>query len=356
MTKENPEVENLTMANTKKEMLQTYNRLLKQLEDKDRAEMKPAEKVAEKKKTEAKAVADSLSTEGIGRQIGVLKSEVGKTLNELADRLEGETSKYVQVKKAVQAAESELHEIYDIEKAASSLAALLEAQKQEREEFDSEMATAREQFETDMSSQREEWAKEKAEHEAMVKERNTAETKQRQREQEEYKYQFEREKQLTLEQYEHDKAKLERESQVRREEMEKDLAERENTVAAAEVELGQLREKAEKFPGDLEKALAHAVDETTERVEREWQNKIELLQKELGGERNVLDSRIEALQATVEKQAEQIAKLSQQLDHSYRQVQDIAVKAIEGSSVSRSLGHLHPPAGPALPSRGTPGD
>jgi hypothetical protein len=356
MSSDTPETEKITMANTKKEMLDAYNRLLKQLTEKRRAEMKPAEKVAQKKEAEARAVADSLSTESIGRQIGILKSEIGGMLNQLADRLEEETAKYVQVKKAAEAAEAELHEIYDIEKAASSLAALLEAQKQKREQFEEEMATEREVFESDMNYQRELWKTEKSQHEAEIKERNAAEQKQREREQEEFKYQFERQRQLTQEQYEHEKAKLEREIHVKREEMEKDLADRENAVATAEAELKQLREKVERHPGELNEAVARAVKEATERVERDGQNKIELLQKEYVGERNVLNARIEGLQATVEKQAQQIARLSEQLEHSYRQVQDIAVKAIEGSSVARSASQLRPSAAPDLSPRSPQGD
>ena len=132
------ETETLTMANTKKEMLQAYQRVLKQLQAKQRAAMKPEETVAERKKAKAVAVADAASTDGIGNQIASLKSGIGSTLNELADRLEQETAKYAHVKTAVEAAEAELQEIYDIEKAAASLAALLEAEKQQREEFDTE--------------------------------------------------------------------------------------------------------------------------------------------------------------------------------------------------------------------------
>lgn len=337
MTNGTPETEKLTMSNTKKEMLDAYNRLLKQLKEKRRAEMKPAETAAEKKKAEAKAVAGSLSTEGIGKQIGVLKSEIGKALNDLADRLETEMSKYTQVKKAVEDAEAELAEIYEIENSASSLAALLEAQKQKREEYETEMQTTREQFKSEISTQREAWKNEKTQHEAMMKEYNDAEKKKREREKEEFKYQFERDKQLTLEQFEHDKAKLERETQLKREEMEADLTEREKAVTAAEAELQQLREKVERAPGELENSVSEAVKTTTERLERDGKTSIELLQKEFAGERNVLNSRIESLQETVQKQAEQIAKFSQQLEHSYRQVQDIAVKAIEGPSTSRSV-------------------
>jgi hypothetical protein len=326
MSNDAPEVEKLSMANTKKEMLQAYNRVLKQLTEKRRAAMKPAEERAEKRKSEARAVADALSTEAIGRQIGVLKSEVGNTLNELADRLEAETSKYAQVRIAVEAAEAELREIYEIEKTASSLAALVEAQREKQEAFEAEMAGAREEFETEMNWLREEWKREKAQHEATQKEKNAAEQKRREREEEEYRYQFERQRQSTLEQYEH------------------------------EAELKQLREKVEQYPGELEKAVSHAVDETTKRLEREAQNRINLLEKESIGERNVLHSRIEALEGTVEKQAEQITRLSQQLEHSYRQVQEIAVKAIEGPSVSRAASHLQAPAAPDLPPRSTQRD
>lgn len=349
MVEETSEVEKLSMTNTKKEMLHAYNRLLKQLSEKRRAEMKPADTIAEKKDSEAKATADALSTEGIGHRIGVLKSEIGKTLNELVDRLESETSKYVQVTRAVKTAEAELQEIYGIEKAASSLAALLEAQKEQRAEFEAEIKTAQEDLNAEISSQRTAWDKEKVEHEAVIKERNATEKKQRERDEEEFKYEFERRKQLAFEQYEHEKATLEREMQAKREEMEKDLSEREAAAVAAETELGQLRERAEQHPAELNKAVADAVADTTERLKREWKSRVDLLEKEHAGERNVLNSRVESLQETVNKQTEQIAKISQQLEHSYRQVQDIAVKAIEGPSVRRSPGHLPTSSAADLP-------
>ena len=211
MTDNAPDAEKLTMASTKKEMLQAYQRLLKQLQAKRRAEMKPEETVAERKKAKAVAVADAASNESIGNQIASLKSEIGRTLNEQAERLEQETTKYAQVKTAVEAAEAELLEIYDIEKAAASLAALLEAEKQQREEFEAEMTTKREQLEYDIAThreafdyevktQRDQWKKEKAEYEAAAKEQNATDKKQRQREQEEWKYLFEREKQAAEEQ------------------------------------------------------------------------------------------------------------------------------------------------------------
>jgi hypothetical protein len=359
MSNDAVEPEKLTMTNTKKEMLQAYQRLLKQLQEKQRAEMKPAETLAERKKAKAVAIAAATSTDNVGNQIASLKSEIGRTLNELAERLEQETAKYAQVKTAVDAAEAELQEIYEIEKVAGSLAALLEAQRQQREEFEAEMGAKREElegeivthheaFDYEVKTQREQWKKEKAEHEAAAKEQDAAEKKRRQREHEEWQYQFQREKQAAEEQRQHELARLDREIQLKTEQLEKVLAEREQAVAAAEAELQALRARAEDFPAELDQAVSRAVQETTQRLERERKYAVDLLQKEFDGDRNVLNSRIEALQATVEKQTEQIARSSQQLEHSYGQVQDIALKAIEGSSLSRSAA---PAAAPPAPDR-----
>ncbi len=367
MSSEAAEAEKLTMANTKKEMLQAYQRVLKQLQERQRAEMKPEETVAERKKARAIAVADAVSTEGIGNQIASLKSEIGRTLNELAERLERESDKYAQVKTAVESAEAELREIYEIEKAAASLAALLEAQREQREEFEAEMsakreqleydiATHREAFEYEVKTQREQWKKEKADFETAAKEQDAAEKKRRQREQEEWQYLFEREKKTAEEQRKHELAKLDRDIQLKKEQLEKVLGEREQAVAAAEAELQSLRTRAEKFPAELDQAVSRAVQESTDRLERERKYAVDLLQKEFAGERNVLNSRIEALQTTVEKQAEQIARLSHQLEHSYGQVQDIALKAIEGSSMSRSVGQALSSPMPERLSRSLPND
>jgi uncharacterized membrane-anchored protein YhcB (DUF1043 family) len=74
------------------------------------------------------------------------------------------------------------------------------------------------------------------------------------------------------------------------------------------------------------------VQETADRLKQEAQGKQELLKKEFEGERNVLTARIEALQQTVKEQTARTAGLSAQLEKSYGQVQEIAVRAIEGSS------------------------
>ena len=213
----------------------------------------------------------------------------------MADRLEQETAKYAQVKMAVNAAEAELREIYEIEKAAASLVALLEAQQAgtgavpERDGCGARKTGRRDRYASRGVRRRgEDPARaveegESSEYESSSKERNAAEDKLRQREQEEWKYAFQREKHLAEEQRQHELARLDREIQLKKEHLEKVLSEREQAVAAAEAELQALRSRAESFPGELDQAVSHAVQEAAERLERERKYAVDLLQKEFAG-------------------------------------------------------------------------
>ena len=90
----------------------------------------------------------------------------------------------------------------------------------------------------------------------------------------------------------------------------------------------------------MEGAVSKTVKETMERLTADAKNRDELQKKEFIGEKNVLTTRIESLEKTVKEQSERIAKLSQQLEKAYQQVQDIAVKTIEGSSNIKSFAGL----------------
>ena len=351
MAKKEPDPKDISMKNTKAEMIDAYNEVLELLKEKRAAELKPERIIEEKKVQEVVEVADSLSTEGIAREVSTLRLEMGRLLSDLSDKLEEEVNKYRQVKQAVQVRERELQEIYDIEKSALSLAALIEAQHQRRQQTEDDLAarkaeltleieTLRAQWQSEKETERAAWQLEKETHAAAIKERDGAEQKERARQQEEYTYTFQREQQLAGERFEDEQARLERELANRREQMEKELADREKAVVEQENELRELRQRVSAFPAELETAVATAVQEATQRVEAQASSGEALLRKEFDGERNVLQARTESLQKSVAEQSEQIARLSQQVEKAYSQVQDIATKAIEGASHTQTVSNL----------------
>ncbi len=337
---ERPAAKKVSEKSTKQEMLEAYQALAKQLEEKRGAELAPERRLEEKRAEEAVKAAAAVVPEGIDREIGQLKAEIGKMLAEVSDRLATESARFRSIQKAVESKDNELKELYGIEKAAVSLAALIEAQNQKRAEFESAMASERERLQTEIDTARAEWEKEKKAREVELKERDANEKRARDREREDFAYNFRREQQAIKDKLNDERATLEKEIKLKREAFEKEFAEREKTIAAKENELAELRARTAAFPKELETAVNQAAKETGDRLKLEAKNREDLLRKEFEGERNVFTARNEALERTNKDLLTANAKLAQQLEAAYQKVQVIAEKTVEGTSQSRSLAEL----------------
>jgi hypothetical protein len=333
-------VKKLAMTSTKQEMMEAYQGVLKLLEEKREAELRPEKKLEEKKAKEVVKVADSLSSESVVQEISGLKIEIGKVLTGIGDKLEEEVNKFKNIQTAIEVKGKELQELYEIEKTAMSLAALIEAQNQKRAQFETEMAARKEELNEEIQTRRAEWAKGKEEYEAQIRERDTAEKKKRDRDKEEDEYAFKRQQQVAKDKFEDEKAKLEKEILITRERLEGELSGREKIIASKEEELNELRKKVGLFPKELEAAVGKAVKEITERLNLEARNREELLKRETSGEKNVFTTRIESLEKTVKDQSVQIAGLTQLLEKANQKVQEIAVKALESSAAAKSFAGL----------------
>jgi hypothetical protein len=326
MTQKKEELPDISMTNTKKEMLAAFEELKKQLHEKAETELKPEKKKEEMRKAEVIKTADTLTTDGTVAKINALKVEIGKMLSQVSDKLEEEAVNYLKLKESIELKKKELKEIYDIEASAFALAALIEAQKQKKQEFEE---------------------KEKQEHEAAVKEKDAEEKKMRERQKEEFQYNFKREQQLNKNVFYDEKEKMEKELAAAKEafekkaaETEKNLNEREEKVIEREKFINDLQKQVDQFPAQLDSAVNKAVKEVTEKLTLEAKKNEELLKKGYEGETNVLKTRIESLEQTAVQQDKQITDLSQRLEKSYGKVQDIAVKAIEGSASAQRLSNL----------------
>jgi hypothetical protein len=330
----------LTDKSTKQEMLEAYQTLAKQIEEKRAAELAPERRLEEKRSEEAVKVATGVEPVSIDREIGSLKSQIGKMLADISEQLASESARFRSIQKAVESKEQELKELYGIEKAAVSLAALIEAQNQKRADFEADIAGQREELQHDIDSRRAEWEEEKKAREAEIKERDAAEKKVQDRAREDFNYGFKREQQTLKDKLNDEKIALEKEIKLKRETSEKEFAEREKALAERERELAELRAKAAGFPKELETGVNQAIKETTDRLRLEAKNRDDLAQKQFEGERNVLAARNEALERTNKDLLAANTRLNQQLEAAYQKVQDIAEKTVEGASQSKALVEL----------------
>ncbi len=266
--------------------------------------------------------ASAYTVDNIIKGLADLNINLGKSLSDLSGKLTTEAAKLTELQKAIEIQSTRLKELHDIDAAAVSLKALLEAQSERKAAYESEMAETTTAFGAETSRKRDEWKREQAEHDLAMKERDANLKKAREREQEEYDYA------LALARKKDSEANAARE---------KDMAERVAALETREKEYNEMKRKVELFPKELADAVKKAEDAARLAAQQRAETDAKLIAKEIEGDKRVSAMKISSLEEAVAKQAAQIEMLTKQLAATNVQVQDIAVKAIEGASGIKAL-------------------
>lgn len=340
----------ISMKNTKKEMLDLIDTLKNEIKNKEKESLNPEKIKQITKQNIIVQDSDKLVDSALATHIHQLKVSINKELTTLSDNLEAEAEKYENLKNAIAVKEAELNEIYGVEKAATELVIILEAQKSARESFEDEMHEKKKQLENELIEKKikleneireikQQWEKEKETYLFIEKETKNNIENERKRENEEYEYQLNRRRQLEENKVADELEKLEKELAIKKEDFEKkyqekilSLNEREKEVTVRELKMNELQDKVNSFPAELDESVKAAVQNIQERLSADFTQKETLLQKGFEGENNVLTTKISALETLVKEQTKQIEKLNQQLEKAYEKVQDIANKAVSGAA------------------------
>ena len=325
---EKTDIPNVSMANTKKELLEAYEGAKKRFESlsKDLLDAEKARKQLEKKV--AAATADSQAAQDPLKRLHDLRGAISRELTELADRFETEIETYRKIQTAIETKKEELNTIYEVETAASDLAALIDAQRLKKEQFERQMQDQKETFEAEMKEIRAQWQREKADREQRVKDQAEAIDKQRKREKEEYEYNFARDKAQRKNTLNDELQALEKALGSPERPVMAELDAREKTIANRENDMESLQKEVESFPKRNEAAVQKAVADTRESLTRNFKSDQALMEARFEGERNVLMGKIEALEKAVASQAAQINDLAKKNELAYEKVQDIANRAV----------------------------
>jgi len=328
----------VTMANTKKEMIEAYEAMKEQLQTQERELLNADKTRKQMEKKIAAATADVQASQDPLQRLSNLRSDISKELTALAEQFEQEIDAYSKIKAAVKAKQEELDTIYGVETAASDLAALIEAQQAKRKTFEAEMADHRAVFESEIQTAKASWEKENTDRDLAAKEITDAIKKQRQREKEEFEYAFAREKDQRKNVLEDELQAIEKDISKKREDFGQEYSQRKNeldvreeAIAKCEQEMAALQKEVDTFPKRIEAAVEKAGKDTITRLTHDFEKDKALMESRFEGEKNVLVSKIESLEKLVESQAAQIADLSRRHEHAYEKVQDIANRAVAAS-------------------------
>lgn len=288
----------VSAKSTKQEIFSAYKELLGEFKKKadDSRGKKETKQVFEQEVVQKVA---GYSVETILEAISNLDGTVRRSLRELGEQLIDESQKLRELQEAIRIEKENLEKIKKINVAIDTLENLIEAQKFEKEEFEKAMAQQEEEFKRSMQAKKDLWK----------------------REQEEYEYNLSQRRK-----------KEENEYAEKRALQESALAQREKTMADAEKELLELRERSHRFQSEIDEAVRKAREEATAEIQKEEYIKADLLREKHEGERKIASLTIDTLKERVASLEAEMATLKQQVVSATQEVKDVAVKVIEGRS------------------------
>jgi colicin import membrane protein len=307
---------------SKQEVVEAYDQTLAKQVESTVTDARDHKKQADEAKVREAATASNV--EKIVQELATLRLGILKSLDTLGEQLIGEQQRLTQLKSAVELEQQSLQELYGIKAEADSLAALMTAQKEKQEAFDTEMATARAKWKTELEQA-----------EAAKKEFEIQLKKDRDRERDDYSYKLSFDRKKEEDAYKQRKEALEKELIERKKAFTTEIEVREKAVVEQEKELAELRSLASGFPDKLAKAVAEAENAVMRRMEEKHSYEINLRAKESEGEKKLLEQAVTSLQQKVKEIESLNADLSQRMTDSQQKVHAIALKALETSAFSR---------------------
>ena len=224
----------------------------------------------------------------------------------------------------------ELERLHKIDVAAAALDQLIQ-----------DYRTQQAQLESEMAARREAWEGEEQERAAAEKEHEDSLKKQRQREMEEYEYKKALERKKAQDKYDEEIHLMEKRNKEKQEMLEKSWQQRETSIKEKEEEWARFKKEVDEFPTRLKREIDKAVADAVKSAEDRFQQQMVLVQKDGEAEKRVAELQIQSLQNAIARQSAEVDMLHKQLDEAKRQVQDIAVKAIEGASGAKALSHVN---------------
>ncbi|AFZ15348.1 hypothetical protein Cri9333_4568 [Crinalium epipsammum PCC 9333] len=331
-------IKNPNEKNTKAEILAAFNELLSQkktLELQLSGAKQPEVERNGKPTPEIKmnsAPANQQKIESIIEVLSRLQFNFGGAVSDLSEKLATEAVKLQEMRQSVEEEVQQLETLHGLQVTEESLDTLIQQYNDSSKTFNEEFSQQRETIDQEITQAKKAWAKEIEEHRRVVKERNETLSKTKLRDAQEYTYDLNLQRTLDNQTYEQEKKRLYQELEDFQQLQEKQWAEREKAISEREKQFAEAKTKVEGYPKELEAAIKRAKEEGKGIAYHQAKVKADLNAKEVEGSKRTYELRIHSLQETIENQESRLQNLSRQLDAALKQVQDLAVKAIEGSS------------------------
>ena len=266
-----------------------------------------------------------------------LQAGASGTLAELSEQLSAEAAGLQGVLKLASSERDALGELYGIEVTEETLRDLLAEYDAAAEQRRTTHETRQAEISEDWELRQREWQAEQDTRERTVHERDLAAQTAQEREQADYVYDRDLARRVDDEAYRAEQAELTRARAERLDTQEREWNTREAELQERERLYREVTDKAAAMPAEREAALKRAEAEGVGIGTRQARVRTEMQEKEIEGQRRIYEQRTHNLQTRLDLLGGRVGQLSEQVTAASRQMQDLAVKAIEGQANASSL-------------------
>ena len=304
----------ITMKNTKAEMLEALNSALARAQAAETGKLNPVK--VEKEQMEKKAVESA--------KAAMKQNIFSVELN----------NKFMDLQVAIAAEEARLQELYGVSAELQKLAQIIEAGRERQAQIDSENGAKIEEAKASLEVLKAEYTQKKAE---LQEEYDTLAKKlkvERTREAEEFQYNLKREREKENNIWEDGKAARELTLSKKEEQAQAILVE-----AEAKVEyIKALEAKVESIPALIESEKKAAVTSAIAELTREHEYKTALSDKDYQNSLARQNDKIAYLEKELESAGKSNAALQNKLDKAYTELRELATKTVESASGVKIIG------------------
>lgn len=340
----------VTLIERYQALLDSYNEKAKKLEEAEKARSDAEEQL----RKAALETAQEATVQGVISNVGQLRGQLGKALNDLLDQMTERAEELERLKRAVDLKKDELSRLHDIEVTADTFSKLMATYSAERETVEREYAARLERLQTEyqqrsvelegtfaaqqtaleseIAETRAAWAREKEQAQADRSEEKALLKKQREREEADYLYERDRARRIDEHEFQEKRALKEKELADQMAAADHEIAARTAALQERESEFEALRRQVAEFPERVQQEIEKAATAARQETQREATQAAEMAAMERQWETKVYKERISGLEKMLSDRETKLGELKAALDSALRQVQQIAEKVVSASS------------------------
>lgn len=299
--------EEITIKNTKAEILEALNEALEREKNIKSTKFDPVKEAKDEEITKA-----------------VKASKVNVEQNIFSIEF---TNKFNELERAIEAEEEKLKNLYGIEEELQNIVLVINAGKERISKIENEKKIKAEEITSEIQQLEENFKRKNEELQQEYADKAKQLKMERDRENEEYTYKLKRDRAIENDKWEDEKN--EREEKLAKMEAEaKNLLEEATNKAEY---IKQLEEKVNNIPILLQEEYERAKKEISKELNKEYEYKTALAEKDYANTTDRLNDKIEAITKELEKSNQLNLTLQEKLDNAYIEIKNLATKTVETS-------------------------